>query len=53
MTRTDSIASLIKNTSEDNLRNCDEVWLRIDYDASVEDATNRVFVVGHKFIFLI
>ena len=45
MTRTDSIASLIKNTSEDNLRNCDEVCLRVDSGTSVEDATNRIFVI--------
>ena len=50
MMRTSSITLLIKNTSEDNLRSCDEVCLRTDSDASVEDDTNRVFIVGHKFI---
>ena len=35
---------------EDGLRNCDEVYLRIDSDDSVEVATNRVFVVGRKYI---
>ena len=37
-------------SSEDGLRNGDGVCLRIDSDTSIEDATNRVFVVGHKFI---
>ena len=36
--------------SDDNLRNRDGVCLRIDYDTSIEEDTNRVFVVGHKFI---
>ena len=53
MMRTSSITLLIKNTSEDNLRSCDEVCLRTDSDASVEDDTNRVFIVGHKFFCLI
>ena len=35
---------------EDGLRNYDEMGLHIDYDTSVEVATERVFVVRHKFI---
>ena len=35
---------------EDGVRNCDEICLHIDSDTSVEVATKRVFVVGHKFI---
>ena len=35
---------------EDDLRNCDEVYLRIDSDTSIEVATNRVFVVGNNYI---
>ena len=35
---------------EDDLRNCDEVYLRIDSDTSIEVATNGLFIVGHKFI---
>lgn len=45
-----SIALLIKNTLEDNLRNCEEVCLRIDSKASIEDTTNKVFVDVHKFL---
>ena len=40
---------LIKD--EDGLRNCDEICLHIDSDTSVEVATKRVFIVGHKFMF--
>ena len=36
--------------SDDKLRNCDEVCLRIDSDTTIEEATNRVFVIDHKFI---
>ena len=36
--------------SDDKLSNCDEVCLRLDYDTSVEDATNRVFIVSHECI---
>ena len=50
MTKTISKVALLI-TSEDNLRNCDEVCLRVDSGTSVEDATNRIFVAGHKFIF--
>ena len=39
------------SNSDDNLRNRDGVCLRIDPDTSIEEDTNRVFVVGHKFIF--
>ena len=35
---------------EDGLRNYDEMFLHIDSDTSLEVATKRVFVVGHKFI---
>ena len=35
---------------EDDLRNYDEVCLRIDYDTSITVATKRVFVVGRKSI---
>ena len=45
-----SIALLIKNTLEDNLRNCEEVCPRIDSKASIEDTTNKVFVDVHKFL---
>ena len=49
MTGTKSnVVLLVRN--EDGLRNCYEVCLRIDYDTFVEVATNRVFVVGHKFV---
>ena len=32
-------------SSKDDLRNCDEMCLQIDYDTSVDDATNRIFVI--------
>ena len=35
---------------KDGLRNCDEICLHVDSGTSVEVATKRVFVVGHKFI---
>ena len=35
---------------EDGLRNYDEICLHIDSNTSVEVATKRVFVVGHKFM---
>ena len=41
--------ALLSN-SDDNLRNCYVVCLRINSDTSTEEAINRVFVVGHKFI---
>ena len=43
-----NVALLIRD--EDDLRNCDEVCLRIDSDTSVEVATKTVYDVGHKFI---
>ena len=36
-------------SSEDNIRNCNDVCLRIDSDTSLEGATDRVFIVGCKF----
>ena len=36
-------------SSEDNIRNCNDVCLRIDSDTSLEGATTRVFIVGRKF----
>ena len=53
MARTNLIAVLIKNISEGTLRNRNEVCLRIYVDASIEDTTNIVFVVGHKLVCLI
>ena len=38
------------STLDDKLRSCDEVCLRIDSSTNIEEATNRVFVVSHKFI---
>ena len=35
---------------EDGLRNYDEICLHIDSNTSVEVATKRVFVVGHKLM---
>ena len=35
---------------EDDQRNCDEICLHIDSNTSLEVATKRVFIVGHKFI---
>ena len=35
---------------DDVLRNSDDVCLLIDSDTSVEVATERVFVVGHKYV---
>ena len=35
---------------EDGLRNYDEICLNIDSNTSVEVATKRVFVLGHKFM---
>ena len=49
MTKTIPIIALLIS-SEDVLRNCDEVCQRIDYDTSIADATNRVSVIGHKLI---
>ena len=37
-------------SSEDDLRNCDEVCLRIDCNTSVKDDISRLLVVGCKFI---
>ena len=36
--------------SEDDLRNCDEVCIRIDCNTSVKDDISRLLVVGCKFI---
>ena len=36
---------------DDVLRNSDDVCLLIDSDTSVEVATERVFVVGHKYVY--
>ena len=36
--------------SDGILNNCNESCIRLDSDISVEEATNRVFLVGHKFI---
>ena len=41
--------TLLSN-SDDKLRSFDWVCLRIDSNTSIEEATNRVFVVSHKFI---
>ena len=41
--------ALLSN-SDNKLRNCNEVCLRTNSDTSIEEATNRVFVVGHKSI---
>ena len=35
---------------EDDLRNCDEIYLHIDSSTPIEVATKRVFAVVHKFI---
>ena len=32
------------------MNNYNEPCLRLDWDTSVDEAINRVFVVGHKFI---
>ena len=32
------------------MKNYNEAFLRLDYNHSVEEATNRVFVLGRKFI---
>ena len=49
ISKTTSKTTLLSN-SDDKLRNCDEVCLRIDYDTSIEEATNMVFDIGYKFI---
>ena len=36
--------------SDGILSNFDEVCVRLDSDTSVEEATNRVFIVGHEII---
>ena len=36
--------------SDGILSNFDEVCVRLDSDTSIEEATNRVFVVGHEII---
>ena len=41
-------ASLIN--SDGILNNCNESCLRLDSDNSVENATNRVFIVWHEFL---
>jgi len=39
--------------SDGIMNNCNEACIRLDSDTSVEAATNRVFVVGHKFVFFL
>ena len=39
-----------KINSDSILNNYNEPWLQLHWDVSVEEATNRVFVVGREFI---
>ena len=47
------IGDLLIRNGDDDLRNSDDICLRIDSDTSVEVATERVFVVGHIYILMI
>ena len=43
----------IRDGDDDVLRSSNDICLRIDSDTTVEVATERVFVVGHIYIYIL